>query len=79
MSEFLGGKTSLGESQVVIAEINSLSKLSAGVQKLYPIDSPEKSLEYRKILIEHDEELSKIHKTRPALEKVMIGLGLTTK
>lgn len=79
MSEFLGGKTSLGESLTTLEEVKSLNKLSAGVIKLYPIDSPEKSLEYRKILIEHDKELSIIHKTRPALEKVMIELGLTTK
>lgn len=79
MSEFLGGKVSRGESEIITAEVESLKKLSAGVIKLYPIDSPEKSLEYRKILIEHDEELSKIHKTRPNLEKVMIELGLKTK
>lgn len=79
MSEFLGGKASRGESEIIAAEVESLKKLSAGVINLYPIDSAEKSLEYRKILIEHDKELSIIHKTRPALEKVMIELGLTTK
>ncbi|MFM9825470.1 hypothetical protein [Flavobacterium sp.] len=76
MSEFLGGKTALGETQVSITEINSLQELSVGVINLYPINSPEQSLEYRKILINHDKELSNIYGVKPKLEKIFKELGL---